>query len=80
MTVAEDSSSFQREVPGLFFFIGVRSADVPLGRAVPNHSPLFDTDERALRDGVRAMANLVVRLPEHPITPHRGKYPCWSFC
>jgi amidohydrolase len=60
VTVAEDFSEYQQKIPGLFFFIGVRPRDVPQDQAVPNHSPRFFTDEAALRDGVRAMANLAV--------------------
>jgi amidohydrolase len=60
VTVAEDFAEFQREIPGLFFFIGVRPPNVPLEQAIPNHSPFFFTDETALRDGVRAMAGLAV--------------------
>jgi amidohydrolase len=60
VTVAEDFSEFQREIPGLFFFIGVRPPTVPIEQAIPNHSPFFFTDETALRDGVRVMAGLAV--------------------
>jgi amidohydrolase len=60
VTVAEDFSEYQQKIPGLFFFIGVRPRGVPQDQAVPNHSPRFFTDEAALRDGVRAMANLAV--------------------
>ena len=45
-------------MPGLFFFVGVRPNDVPLEKAIPNHSPFFYADEAALVDGVRAMVSL----------------------
>jgi len=55
---SEDFSFFQREVPGLFFFVGV----VPEGQAVkdaaPNHSPRFSIDERCLLLGLRALAHV----------------------
>lgn len=58
VTGAEDFSFFQERVPGLFFFIGGRPADVPAERAIPNHSPLFYVDEGALVPGVEVMARL----------------------
>ncbi len=51
---------FSELVPGFFFGLGVRSPDVPLQEMIPNHSPLFDSDEDALIYGVRAMASLAV--------------------
>jgi amidohydrolase len=60
ITGAEDFSFFQQEVPGLFFFIGGRPADVPLQQAIPNHSPLFYVDEGALVIGVEAMSRLAL--------------------
>ncbi|MEM8800215.1 MAG: amidohydrolase, partial [Pseudomonadota bacterium] len=44
---------------GLFYFIGINKPGVTPERAVPNHSPRFDIDERALKVGVAAMTNLV---------------------
>jgi len=60
LTGAEDFSYYQREIPGLFFFLGIVPESVPLEEAAPNHSPYFFADEAALPVGVRAMANLVV--------------------
>ena len=60
VTVAEDFAEYQREIPGLFFFVGVRPPNAPREQAIPNHSPFFFVDEAALRDGVRAMAGLAV--------------------
>jgi amidohydrolase len=60
ITAAEDFSLYQEKVPGLFFFVGVRDPAVPAAQAVPNHSPRFDADERALENAVRAMASLAV--------------------
>ena len=60
ITGAEDFSEYQRIVPGFFFFIGGRPADVPVEKAIPNHSPMFDVDESALFQGVLAMTNLAV--------------------
>ena len=56
-TGAEDFSFFAKEVPGLFFFLGVN----PVGAdASPtNHSPFFYVDDDALDTGVKAFVNLV---------------------
>jgi len=63
ITGAEDFSHYQKEVPGLFFFLGI----TPEGtQPVANHSPLFIADERALPIGVRALAGLAADyLLEH---------------
>jgi amidohydrolase len=60
ITGAEDFAFYQEQIPGLFFFIGGRPADVPLEQAIPNHSPLFYVDEGALVLGVQAMTRLAV--------------------
>jgi len=60
ITGAEDFAAYQEEIPGIFFFLGVTPASVPLGEAAPNHSPYFFADEAALSVGVRAIANLAV--------------------
>ena len=57
-TGAEDFSFFQEQVPGFYFYIGVRPVDVPAEETIPNHSPFFYADEAALVPGVRAMANV----------------------
>lgn len=59
ITGAEDFTFFQREAPGLFFFLGITPA-AEVGRAPQNHSPLFFVDEKALLTGVRALAHLAV--------------------
>lgn len=58
ITGAEDFSFFQEQVPGFFFFIGGRPADLPADQAIPNHSPFFYVDEGALPLGVHAMSRL----------------------
>jgi amidohydrolase len=54
---SEDFSFFQRQVPGLFFFLGVTPPEADLNKAAPNHSPRFFVDERCLVTGVRALAH-----------------------
>ena len=55
---SEDFSYFQREVPGLFFFVGVTPPGVDPATAAPNHSPRFYVDEGCLQQGVRALAHV----------------------
>ena len=57
---AEDFSFFQREVPGLFFWLGTRPPDQTPEQAPSNHSPLFYVDESGLGLGVRALARVAV--------------------
>ncbi len=57
ITGAEDFSYYQKEIPGLFYFLGV--APDP-ATAAPNHSPYFYADERALPVGVRAATHLAL--------------------
>jgi amidohydrolase len=57
ITGAEDFTFFQRQVPGLFFFLGI-TPKAEMGKAAQNHSPWFAVDENALITGVRAMAHL----------------------
>ena len=57
-TASEDFSYFQREVPGVFFFLGITPAGTPADKVYSNHSPRFHADETALQVGVRAMSNL----------------------
>lgn len=51
--VAEDFSYYQREVPGVFYFLGVR--DESKGFTAPLHTAAFDLDESAMVQGVRLL-------------------------
>lgn len=55
---AEDFSYFQKEMPGFFYFLGVRNEAKGIVHAV--HTPEFDVDERCLPFGVNVMANVVL--------------------
>ncbi|WP_396223730.1 amidohydrolase [Gemmatimonas sp.] len=55
---SEDFPVFTREIPGIFFFLGVTPQDKDPNTVPVNHSPLFFADEGALITGVRAMTNL----------------------
>ncbi len=54
--VAEDFSSYQKVIPGFFYFLGIRNEAKKLG-IHPVHTPDFDIDEDALPVGVRVMAS-----------------------
>ena len=59
-TGSEDFSYYAQEIPGLFFFLGIRPKGVSVEEAAPHHSPYFFSDEGALSVGVRALSHLVV--------------------
>jgi amidohydrolase len=60
ITGSEDFPEFTKEIPGLFYFLGVAPRGADPRTQPANHSPLFFADEAALPTGVRAMANLAV--------------------
>ena len=60
VTGAEDFSFYQEQVPGFFFFIGARPPELSAAEAIPNHSPFFYVDEKALAPAVRAMTQLAI--------------------
>ena len=57
---AEDFPAFTKDIPGLFYFLGVAPKGMDQKSQPANHSPLFFADEAALPTGVRAMTNLAV--------------------
>lgn len=60
ITAAEDFSYYQKEVPGMFFFLGIVPQGQDPAKAPANHSPQFFADEGALPVGVRTMAYMAV--------------------
>ena len=62
---AEDFAFFQKEIPGLYFFLGGRPADVSEADAAPHHTPDFFIDDSNLTLGVRAFCNLVFDYAEN---------------
>lgn len=54
---AEDFSYFQKETPGVYFFLGVRNVEKGITAMI--HTERFDIDEDVLETGVRAMSTLV---------------------
>ncbi len=69
---SEDFPEFTRNIPGVFFFLGVTPAGNDPAKAPANHSPLFFADEAALETGVRAMSSLVVDYLSSPAGGARG--------
>ena len=61
-TTAEDFAYYQKQIPGLFFFLGV--SDPKDENPASNHSPYFYADERALPVGVKAMTYLALEYLE----------------
>ena len=59
MTGSEDFAFLQEEVPGIYGFLGTRSASVP-GSGLSNHHEQFTPDEDALRHGAAIMAQFAV--------------------
>ncbi|MCB1600768.1 MAG: amidohydrolase [Xanthomonadales bacterium] len=60
ITGAEDFSFYAREVPGLFFFVGVTPPGRDPEQAPGNHSPRFVVDEAGLPIGMRAMLRVTL--------------------
>jgi len=60
LTAAEDFSYFQREVPGLYFFLGAAPKDLAPEAVAPHHTPEFRIEESAMETGVRALATLTL--------------------
>ena len=60
ITGAEDFSFFAREVPGLYFFVGVTPRGQDPATAASNHSPEFYLDEAGLDVGFRTMLQLAL--------------------
>ncbi len=60
ITAAEDFSYFQREVPGLYFFLGAAPEGMALDEVAPHHTPDFRINESVMQTGVRALATLTI--------------------
>jgi len=55
---SEDFSYYQKEVPGVFFFLGAGNRDK--GTDNPHHSPRFNVDEDVLVYGVQMLAGFAL--------------------
>ncbi|MCB9230907.1 MAG: amidohydrolase [Bacteroidia bacterium] len=57
---AEDFAFYQKEVPGLYFFVGITPKGADAELAPPHHTPEFFIDESGLELGVRALSQCAV--------------------
>ncbi|GAB57040.1 amidohydrolase [Rheinheimera nanhaiensis] len=71
ITGAEDFSFYQQQIPGVFFFLGISPEGKPLSEVPPNHSPMFDVNEDALVNGVRALTGLALDYLANPPTTEK---------
>jgi amidohydrolase len=65
VTMAEDFSFYQREVPGFFFFLGAYPAQMNLKSQPTHHTADFMIDEAAMITGVKALVNLTLDYSEN---------------
>jgi amidohydrolase len=65
VTMAEDFSFYQREVPGFFFFLGAYPAQMNLTSQPTHHTADFMIDEAAMITGVKALVNLTLDYSEN---------------
>jgi amidohydrolase len=63
ITGAEDFSFYQKEVPGLFFFLGGMPKGMDSEEAYPHHTPDFFVTDDSLILGIRSFCNLVIDYP-----------------
>ena len=59
VTMAEDFSFYQQQIPAFFFFLGAKP-EMKLERQPVHHTADFFIDEKALIKGVRALTNLTL--------------------
>jgi amidohydrolase len=55
---SEDFSFFAKEVPALYFNVGITPPDTPAFKAAPNHSPRFRIDEAGMLVGLRSLVHV----------------------
>ncbi len=60
ITGAEDFSFYQKEIPGLFFFVGGKPLDVKVEDTASHHTPDFYIDESGMKVGVTSLVNLTL--------------------
>ncbi len=64
--IAEDFSFYQREIPGMYFFLGILPPGTEPDKIEANHSPRFFVDENAIPVGLKALSYLAVDFLLHP--------------
>ncbi|MCP4257400.1 MAG: amidohydrolase [Planctomycetes bacterium] len=60
ITGAEDFSFFQKQIPGLYFFLGAMPKGTKPEDAFPHHTPDFYIDESSFKLGIRALSYLTL--------------------
>ncbi len=65
-TTSEDFAFYQKEIPGIFFTLGINPKNADPSKIEPNHSPRFFADESAMIVGIRALANMAVDFLNQP--------------
>lgn len=65
-TGAEDFSFYQKNIPGLFFFLGCMPKGKDPDTVGPHHTPDFYLDESSFLLGIKALANLSVDYLQQP--------------
>jgi amidohydrolase len=63
---SEDFSFFAKEVPALYFHLGITPPEIPVFKAAPNHSPRFKIDEAGLLIGLRSLVHVSVDYLSEP--------------
>jgi amidohydrolase len=64
ITGAEDFSFYQKQVPGLFFFVGSTPANQDAFKAPSNHSDYFFVDEGSIPIATRALTQVAIDFLE----------------
>jgi amidohydrolase len=67
LTVSDDVAEFLTHIPGCYFQLGAKPAE--LEQPTAHHSPFFRIDESAFATGVRVLAGSAVRLAERDFLP-----------
>jgi len=67
---SEDFSYYQKQVPGLFIWLGIKTPGADPALFASNHSPRFRIDEAGLKLGVRALSRLTVDYMQAQAGPH----------
>jgi len=60
ITGAEDFSFFAEEIPGFYFFLGGKPANVKIEDAPAHHTPEFFIDESGFKLGVKTLSNMAL--------------------
>ena len=73
VTGAEDFSFFQKEIPGVYLWIGGRSVDTAPEDAPAHHTPEFVVDDKGMKLGVKLLTNLTIDTLFHDANSKNDK-------